>query len=159
MLLNLLLLLTLVPMLELMVLLQVHHALASALGSGMALVLTLGMIVFTGCAGAILARQQGFSVLRGLQASMGRGELPQDALINGAMILVGAALLLTPGFLTDILGFSLLIPISRDWHRRWMRAWLKHKVERGDVNVFVVQSEVRPSETVEPESEHSRLSH
>jgi len=157
MLLNLLLLLTLVPMLELVVLLQVHHALASAFGGGTALLLTLGMIVFTGCAGAVLARQQGFSVLRGLQSSMGRNELPQDALINGAMILVGAALLLTPGFLTDILGFSLLIPITRDWHRRWMRAWLKRKVQRGDVNVFVVQSEVRTRDTAEAESEHSNL--
>lgn len=134
----LVLLLTAVPALELVILLQVHHAIATAWGSGPALLITLGTIIFTGVAGAALARQQGLSVLRGVQEQMRQGQPPGRALIDGVLILIGAALLLTPGFLTDILGFSLLIPVTRTLHRQWLRRWIEKKIHRGDVQTTFV---------------------
>ena len=136
----LVLLLTIVPVLELVILLQVHHAIASAWGAGTALLVTIGSIAATGIAGAMLARHQGMSVLRELQARMGQGELPGQALMDGVLILVGAALLLTPGFLTDAFGFSLLIPVTRSAYRKLLLRWVRRKMQRGEVIVTVAAS-------------------
>jgi len=137
MLLYLILLLTIVPVLELVIILQVHHACASAWGGGAALLVTIGSIAATGVGGAALARHQGMSVLRDLQKQMGQGALPGQPLMDGVLILIGAALLLTPGFLTDLLGFSLLIPLTRAAHRKWLGRWLKRKMQRGDIIMTV----------------------
>ena len=140
MLLYLILLLTAVPVLELVIILQVHHAIASSWGAGMALLVTIGTIAATGIAGATLARHQGMSVLRELQERMGQGELPGQALMDGVLILIGAALLLTPGFLTDVFGFSLLLPVTRSVHRKLLGRWVRRKMQRGDVQVIFAES-------------------
>ncbi len=147
MLLYLILLLTTVPVLELVIILQVHHAIASTWGGGMALLVTIGTIAVTGIAGATLARHQGMSVLRELQERMRQGELPGQALMDGVLILVGAALLLTPGFLTDVLGFSLLVPVTRSAYRKLLRRWVRRKMQRGDVFVTVANSGSRKNDT------------
>lgn len=132
----LILLLTVVPALELVILLQVHHAIASVWGSGTALLVTIGSIAVTGVVGAALARHQGIRVLSDLQQRMVQGELPGQALMDGVLILIGAALLLTPGFLTDLFGFSLLIPVTRSWYRNLLSRWIRRKIQRGDVQVM-----------------------
>ena len=146
MLLYLILLLTVGPVLELVIILQVHHAIASSWGSGMALLVTIGTIAVTGIAGATLARHQGMSVLRELKKQMRRGELPGQALMDGVLILIGAALLLTPGFLTDVLGFSLLVPVTRSAYRKLLRRWVRRKMQRGDVFVTVATSGSRKND-------------
>ena len=150
MLLYLILILTVVPVLELVIILQVHHAIASSWGSGMALLLTIGTIAVTGIAGATLARHQGMSVLRELQERMGQGELPGQALMDGVLILIGAALLLTPGFLTDVLGFSLLVPVTRSAYRKLLLRWVRRKMQRGDVFVTVATSGSRKNDAKNP---------
>ena len=134
MLLRLILILTSVPILELFVLLQVHYAVAARWGNDVGLLVTVGGVVLTGVAGAALARQQGMGVLRSIQESMRRGELPGRALVDGVMVLIGAALLLTPGFLTDALGFSFLIPGTRALHRKFLTRWIRKKLRRGEVH-------------------------
>lgn len=126
---RLLLLFTLVPFVELVLLLQIHHAISTIWGPGIGLLVTLGSIVLTGIAGAALARQQGLGVLRKFQSQTRQGQLPGDALADGMLILFGAALLLTPGILSDVLGFSLLIPFTRNWHRRLLLTWAKHNAQ------------------------------
>lgn len=140
MLFKLILMLTLVPMLELVILLQVHHAVASAWGTGVGLAVTIGTIGVTGILGATLARQQGVQIIRELKTQIGGGHPPARAVVDGVMVLVGAALLLTPGFLTDLLGFSLLVPMTRAVYRKAFREWIRNKLQRGDVNVFFVGS-------------------
>lgn len=144
MLLYLIVLLTAVPIVELVILLQVHHAMSAAWGSGTALLVTIGSIVATGVGGAALARHQGMRVLRELQERMGRGELPGRALMDGVLIMVGGALLLTPGFLTDLVGFSLLFPMTRVGYRRMLGRWVEQRVRRGDVRVTIDGSTVSP---------------
>ncbi len=109
---RLLLLFTVVPMTELVILLW--------LADRTAWWFTLGLVVFTGILGAALARSQGFRCLREIQEQTARGELPARSLVDGLMILIAGAVLITPGILTDVVGFSLLIPPIRSLIRRWL---------------------------------------
>ena len=74
---------------------------------------TLGLLVFDSLIGAWLVRREGFSILANVQARLGRRELPTNELIDGMLVLFAGALMLTPGFLTDGLGFLLLLPPTR----------------------------------------------
>src|SRR5512136_2028772 len=74
---------------------------------------TILLVVFTAVLGAWLLTQQGFATFQRFQESLARGEIPAYEMIEGPIILVGGALLLTPGFFTDILGILCLIPVTR----------------------------------------------
>jgi UPF0716 protein FxsA len=119
---------TLVPAFEIYVFIQV----AGAIGT----LQTIAMIIVTGVLGAYLTRREGFAVLRRLQSQVQAGHLPADELIDGAMILVGGALLLTPGFLTDVLGLALVIPPLRAVLKGILRKYLRHKFQRGGIRFF-----------------------
>ncbi len=84
-----------------------------AVGSIIGAFPTILLVVFTAVLGAWLLRQQGFATFRRFQESLARGEIPAYEMIEGPLILVGGALLLTPGFITDILGFACLMPLTR----------------------------------------------
>ena len=90
---KLLLLFVLVPAVELLLLIK--------LGGLIGALYTVGIIVLTGVTGASLARWQGLSVLRQVQRDMAGGQLPAGALVDGVIILIAGALLMTPGFLAD----------------------------------------------------------
>lgn len=94
---------------------------------------TLGLVVLTGVIGAALTQQQGLAVIRALQARTARGEMPTSELVDGAMILFAGALLLTPGLLTDFVGFACLIPGARSLVKRGLEAAWRRAVERGTV--------------------------
>lgn len=74
---------------------------------------TILLVVSTAVAGAWLLRQQGFATFQKLQENLRQGVIPAYEMIEGPIILVGGALLLTPGFITDLLGFACLIPQLR----------------------------------------------
>jgi UPF0716 protein FxsA len=71
---------------------------------------TIFLVVLTAVLGAGLLRHQGFATWQRFQNSLAQGEIPAYEMIEGPILLVGGALLLTPGFFTDILGFACLIP-------------------------------------------------
>ena len=127
-------LMTLIPIIELYVIFMVHDWYKELFGEGMAIVASLGAIVLTGFVGARLTRAQGFSILREAQTSMNRGEIPQDALIDGVLVAIGGVTLLTPGYLTDLFGFSLLIPVTRRWFRVRLESWFKQRIQQGQMN-------------------------
>ncbi len=126
MLLKLILLLTVVPLLELFLL--VHM---TPLWGGIGV--TVLVVVATGVIGAALARHEGLRVLRAVQQRMAQGELPTDDLLDGMMILVAGALLVTPGLLTDAAGFFLLVPVSRAIVRGLLKAWIGKKIKAGQM--------------------------
>ena len=101
----LILLFVTVPLIEIYLLLEV--------GGMIGAVPTIGLVVLTAVAGAALVRAQGFSMIRQVRGSMEAGEVPAVAIIEGIFLLVAGALLLTPGFLTDSIGFGCLIPPLR----------------------------------------------
>ena len=78
---------------------------------------TLAIILFTGILGASLVRSQGFGVLVRVRQQMSQGVFPGRELAHGALVLIGGALLLTPGFVTDTLGFALMVPTFREMVR------------------------------------------
>lgn len=75
---------------------------------------TLAIILVTGILGASLVRRQGFNVFARARLQISQGTFPGRELAHGALVLVGGALLLTPGFLTDALGFALMAPAFRE---------------------------------------------
>ena len=76
---------------------------------------TIFLVVLTAVIGAGLLRQQGISTLARFQQNMGQGKLPAQEMIEGILLAVGGALLMTPGFVTDTLGFLCLLPFSRQF--------------------------------------------
>lgn len=95
------------------------------LGSLIGPLATVGLVVFTAMLGAWLLKQQGLETFRRLQESLNRGELPAYEMIEGPIIMVGGALLLTPGFVTDCLGFICLVP---SWRRKFARYLLEKHI-------------------------------
>lgn len=114
----------------------VEIALLAEVGVRIGLLPTLGLVIATGFIGAALARSQGFAVLRRIQEATARGEVPTDALIDGAMVLVAGTLLITPGILTDAVGFALLIPPARAILKRWFSRRIERSVRDGRTVVF-----------------------
>lgn len=89
---------------------------------------TLAIILITGILGGYLAKTQGMNAFRELQLKLRRGEMPGDTLLDGALILAGGILLITPGFFTDFVGFCLLLPIVRQKVKEMMAKYLKNKM-------------------------------
>ena len=90
---------------------------------------TAGLVVFTAVLGATLMRVQGFTTLERMREALDRGELPTLPLVEGVVLLVSGALLLTPGFITDVIGFLGLAPPLRRLFARWVvRRILQEKV-------------------------------
>jgi UPF0716 protein FxsA len=113
----LLLLFFTIPLLEITVLLQV--------GSAIGVLPTIAMVVLTAVIGAGLIRAQGIATLGRVRLELERGELPAVGIIEAAMFLVAGALLLTPGFVTDAIGFLILVPPLR---RRVIHSFLARRV-------------------------------
>ena len=120
---KLLLLLTLVPIAELIVLVW----LAKATSIWTALL----VILLTGALGAVLARMEGLRVLRKIQQELAEGHMPGDSLLDGLLILVAAVLLITPGLITDVFGLLLLLPPTRALARWLVKRWLRRQLQSG----------------------------
>ena len=100
---------------------------------------TIGIVLLTAIVGAWLFRAQGLSTLARARSSMKQGQLPAMELLEGPLLLLAGAFLLTPGFFTDALGFILLIPSSR----RGMIQWI---VRRGAVRFSQSHSQSNPQD-------------
>jgi UPF0716 protein FxsA len=126
---KLLLLFTLVPLVELYLLIEIGKLLGAPL--------TIGIVAITGFVGVILAKSEGLSVLRRLQNQLAEGEMPGNALLDGLFILVGGAFLLTPGLITDTLGFLFLVPFTRYPLRELLKRKLAKMMSTGDINIYI----------------------
>jgi UPF0716 protein FxsA len=96
-----------IPLFEIYIMIQV----GSVIGAGW----TVLSIIATAVIGAGLIRQQGFGVYQRMNLSMAKGELPAMEMFEGIALLVAGLMLLTPGFITDAIGFLILIPPLRQW--------------------------------------------
>lgn len=119
---RLLLLFTLVPIIELALLIWVGQRIGTWP--------TVGIVLATGLLGAWLARREGVRAWREVRGAVGGGRMPAEAMLQALLILVGGTLLLTPGVLTDLLGFALLLPPSRAGIARIVRRRLEARVMR-----------------------------
>ena len=89
---------------------------------------TLAIILTSALAGATLVRIQGLAVLQQLKTEAGGGRFPGDSILDGAMVLLAGGLMLTPGLITDIVGFLMLIPHTRRIFREGIKRLLKGRV-------------------------------
>jgi UPF0716 protein FxsA len=110
-----------VPFAELYVLIQVGHAIG--------VLNTLGLLLLVSIVGAWLAKREGIGVIRRMQAALNAGRVPGSELVDGFLILLAAALMLTPGFLTDIVAIFLLLPPVRAVVRRTLRRSFARRIE------------------------------
>lgn len=124
---RLLLLFLLMPAVELGLLIQVDRL----IGFGP----TIGLIIATGLAGSYLARREGTNAWRRLNERLRSGELPGKELVDGVIILIAGALLVTPGVLTDVVGFLGLIPLTRALIRKILMRRFRSRMEHGSMQV------------------------
>ena len=117
------------PILELVLLIKVH----GMMGSG----LTLLLIISTGTAGISMVRRQGMGLLFKIRSELQQGNLPAPQMIDGILLLLAGAFLVTPGLITDATGLALLIPSVRNQVRRWLRKKLEEKVRNGHIQVHI----------------------
>ncbi len=110
-----------VPLAELYVLIQV--------GQVIGVLDTLGLLLLISIVGAWLAKREGVGVLRRMQAAINAGRVPGAELVDGFLILLAAAFMLTPGFLTDIAAILLLLPPIRAGVRRVLRHRIARRIE------------------------------
>lgn len=97
----------LVPVIEMWILIEV--------GGWIGALPTIALVVLTATLGLWLLKRQGLSMVMSARRKIEEGSIPASELVSGVMIAVGGALLLTPGFITDVIGFALLICQTRQW--------------------------------------------
>jgi len=117
MLLYLFLLFTLVPLVELWLLFRIAQETS--------FLFTLALVLTTGIVGASLARWQGWRTMARIQGELNANRMPADAMVDGLLILVAGLLLVTPGVMTDAVGFALLVPPLRTLVKRAAKAWFR----------------------------------
>ena len=146
---RLILLFVVLPILELWLLLRI--------GDTVGLWPTLALVFATGVVGASLARAQGMKVLLDFQKATAEGRMPGQALVDGVSVLIGGAFLLTPGLLTDLFGFSLIIPFTRRYIQRKVQRRFERALQDGTVQATVIST--APRQTIfddEPPTEWER---
>ena len=113
MLLKLFLAFTIIPIIEIYLLIEI--------GAMLGALTAVTLVILTGFLGAFLARMQGLQTLYRIQESLREGKMPSGELLDALLIVIAGLVLLTPGFLTDSVGFLLLIPATRNSIKYWLR--------------------------------------
>ena len=128
MLLRLFLIFAIVPLIEVWLLIKIGRVIGP--------LPTVAILLAVSMTGAWLARSQGFRTIVAIRDELAAGRLPAAHFLDGALILAGGILLLTPGFFTDFIGLFFLIPATRTLLKIWLRSWLEQKLLRREVQVI-----------------------
>lgn len=121
--LKLILLIVLIPLVELWVLIEI----GKVIGSGA----TIIIVIATALLGALMVRSQGFHILADIREELEQGVIPGERLFDGLCVLIGGLLLMVPGLITDLGGFLLLIPFTRQLFKDFLRRYLRRAVGSG----------------------------
>ena len=122
---------TLVPFIEIYLLIKI--------GAQVGAFNTILIVILTGLLGASLARLEGLKIMTKVRDSLNRGDLPAEEMLDAMLIFVAGVVLLTPGLISDLAGLALLVPKARYWFKRWLRKkfdeWLKKTNGRGGMSI------------------------
>ena len=122
---------TLVPFIEIYLLIKI--------GAQVGAFNTILIVILTGLLGASLARLEGIKTMTKVRDSLNRGDLPAEEMLDAMLIFVAGVVLLTPGFITDLSGLALLVPKARSWFKRWLRKkfdeWIEKTNGRGGMSI------------------------
>ena len=114
------LLFTIVPIIELFLLIQVGQVIGAWD--------TVLIVIITGILGAYMARAQGMAIIANTQKQLAQGQIPTDPIVNGFLVFIGGLLLITPGFVTDLFGLSLVFPWTRKLYIKSVKTFFKKKI-------------------------------
>jgi UPF0716 protein FxsA len=131
-------LLLVVPLIEIYVIVQVGQVIGAWW--------TIGLLIVESALGALLVKHEGRRAWRALQSSLDTGKMPGRELADGALVLIGGTLLLTPGFVTDVFGFFFVLPFTRGFARRLLSAFVTRRLMQSigtPVNGFSVPTQRR----------------
>ena len=118
---------TIIPVLEIYLLIK--------LGTVLGALNTVIIVILTGILGAALARFEGLHTMIRIKEGLNRGEMPAEGMLDALLILIAGIVLLTPGFLTDIAGLLILIPQVRTLLKRWLRKKFGDWTQRHQMNI------------------------
>ena len=122
---------TLIPFVEIYLLIKI--------GEQIGAFNTILIVILTGLLGASLARLEDIKTMTKVRESLNRGDLPAEEMLDAMLIFVAGVVLLTPGFITDLTGLALLVPKLRYWFKRWLRRkfdeWLEKTNGRGGMSI------------------------
>src|SRR5215468_4861700 len=121
------LLFTLVPLLELYILIKI--------GSYIGAFQTVALVVFTALFGIVIARIEGLRKLQQIKQSLSQGIVPAEEMVDGVLIFVAGILLIIPGVLTDLFALVLLIPYTRTIFKRWLRRRFDRMAAAGNIRL------------------------
>jgi len=124
---RLFLLFTVVPLLELYILIKI--------GGYIGAFPTVGLVVLTALLGFVLARFEGLRKLEQIKRSLSQGIVPAEEMLDGVLIFVGGVLLIIPGVLTDLFALILLIPYTRTIFKRWLRRRFDRMIATGNIRL------------------------
>ena len=131
MLLKLFLAFTIIPIIEIYLLIEI--------GSIFGALVAVTLVILTGFLGAFLARVQGLQTFYRIQESLRQGRMPSGELLDALLIVIAGLVLLTPGFLTDSAGFILLIPATRKSIKYWMRRQIELRYETNRPEDIIIE--------------------
>jgi UPF0716 protein FxsA len=101
---------------------------------------TMGLVVSTAMLGGYLAKREGRRTLAEWQKAFAEMRMPEEGLTSGVLVLVGAVLLVSPGVLGDVVGLTLLIPVTRKWVAKGISRWIDGRIAQGGApGIFTVQ--------------------
>lgn len=118
---------TIIPFLEIYLLIKI--------GSHLGAFNTVILVILTGLLGALLARFQGLQTMLKVRESLNRGEMPAEELFDALLIFLAGVVLLTPGFLTDLAGLIILIPNTRLLFKRWLRKKFDEWINKNRIDI------------------------
>lgn len=119
---------TIIPLIEIYILFKISEVTS--------IWTTIVIVIITGFAGAYLTKREGTAIISSIKSEINEGRVPGNQLINGLCVLIGGVLLVTPGLLTDITGFTLVMPITRQFYIKLIRRWLTNMINMGSINIF-----------------------
>ena len=131
MLLKLFLAFTLIPLVEIYLLIK--------LGQNFGAITSILLVIFTGILGAYLAKMEGLRTLFRLQETLREGGMPGEELLDALLIALAGLVLITPGFISDAVGFLLLVPFTRMLVKNWLKERLRAKSIRDEDDVIIHQ--------------------
>lgn len=124
---KLFLIFTVVPVIELALLIKI--------GTIIGTLNTVLLVIFTAMLGAYLVKMEGIGVITRFQKNMYEGRFPAEEIFDGALILISGALLITPGVATDLMGFLLVIPATRLIIKQYLKKYIQYRMSMTDIHI------------------------
>lgn len=114
----------------------IEIAIFIVVGNWLGILSTLLLIVLASLFGAMLTKKQGLESVQNIQNSIRRGEPPGQAMIDAFLVFLGGVLFLLPGFLTDIIAFTLVLPWTRRLYKPMILEWIRKKMKNSEMIII-----------------------